>query len=42
VAMRNFSRAQVTRSVAAEITSFYWHFLDALWLFLLALLYLGR
>jgi cytochrome c oxidase subunit III len=42
VAMRNFSRAQVTRSVAAEITSFYWHFLDALWLFLLALLYLGK
>jgi cytochrome c oxidase subunit 3 len=42
VATRNFSRAQVTRSVAAEITSFYWHFLDALWLFLLALLYLGK
>jgi cytochrome c oxidase subunit III len=42
VAMRNFSRALVTRSVAAEITSFYWHFLDALWLFLLALLYLGK
>lgn len=42
VAMRNFGRAQVTRSVAAEITSFYWHFLDALWLFLLALLYLGK
>jgi len=28
--------------VAAEITSFYWHFLDALWLFLLALLLLGK
>ena len=42
VAMRNFSRAKVTRSVAAEITSFYWHFLDALWLFLLALLYLSK
>ena len=42
VAMRNFSRAQVTRSAAAEITSFYWHFLDGLWLFLLALLYLGK
>jgi cytochrome c oxidase subunit III len=42
VALRNFSRAQVTRSAAAEITSYYWHFLDALWLFLLALLYLGK
>ena len=42
VAMRNFRRAQVTRSEAAEVTSFYWHFMDALWLFLLALLYLGK
>jgi len=42
VAKRNFDQAQVTRSVAAEVTSFYWHFLDALWLFLLALLYLGK
>ena len=42
VAQRNFSQAQVTQSVAAEVTSYYWHFLDALWLFLLALLFLGR
>lgn len=42
VARRNFDAAQVTRSVAAEVASFYWHFMDALWLFLLALLYLGR
>jgi cytochrome c oxidase subunit III len=42
VAKRNFDQAQVTRSVAAEVTSFYWHFLDALWLFLLALLYIGK
>jgi cytochrome c oxidase subunit 3 len=42
VARRNFTRAQVTQSVAAEVTSYYWHFMDALWLFLLALLYLGR
>ncbi len=42
VARRNFSAALVTRSVAAEITSYYWHFMDALWLFLLALLYLGK
>jgi cytochrome c oxidase subunit III len=42
VAKRNFDAAQVTRSVAAEVASYYWHFMDALWLFLLALLYLGR
>jgi cytochrome c oxidase subunit 3 len=42
VAHRNFDLAKVTRSVAAEVTSYYWHFLDALWLFLLALLYLGK
>lgn len=42
VAIRNFEGAQVTRTVAAEVTSFYWHFMDALWLFLLALLYLGK
>lgn len=42
VAKRNFEQAQVTRSVAAEVTSYYWHFMDALWLFLLALLYLGK
>ena len=42
VAKRNFDHAQVTRSVAAEVTSYYWHFMDALWLFLLALLYLGK
>ncbi|HMD42238.1 MAG TPA: cytochrome c oxidase subunit 3 [Candidatus Acidoferrum sp.] len=42
VARRNFDVAKVTRSVAAEVTSYYWHFMDALWLFLLALLYLGK
>jgi cytochrome c oxidase subunit III len=42
VARRNFETAQVTRSVAAEVASYYWHFMDSLWLFLLALLYLGK
>lgn len=42
VAKRNFDRAKVSRVVAAEVTSYYWHFLDALWIFLLALLYLGK
>jgi cytochrome c oxidase subunit 3 len=42
VAIRNFDKAKITRSLAAEITSYYWHFLDALWIFLLALLYLSK
>jgi cytochrome c oxidase subunit III len=42
VAARNFDKAKITRSLAAEITSYYWHFLDALWIFLLALLYLSK
>ena len=42
VAIRNFDAAKVTRTVAADVTSYYWHFLDALWVFLLALLYLGK
>jgi len=42
VAKRNFSEAQLTQGVAAEVTSYYWHFMDGLWFFLLALLYLGK
>jgi cytochrome c oxidase subunit III len=42
VARRNFDKAKVTRTVAAEVTSYYWHFMDGLWLFLLVLMYLGR
>jgi len=42
VAWRNFDKAQVTKTVAAEVASYYWHFMDALWVFLLALLYLGK
>jgi cytochrome c oxidase subunit III len=42
VARRNLDKAKITRAVAAEVTSYYWHFLDGLWLFLLALMYLGR
>jgi cytochrome c oxidase subunit III len=41
VAVRHFDRAKVTRSVAAEVASIYWHFMDGLWVFLMALLYLG-
>ncbi len=42
VARRNFDAAKITRTVAAEITSYYWHFMDALWLFLVALMYVGK
>jgi cytochrome c oxidase subunit 3 len=42
VARRNFDMAKITRPVAAEVTSYYWHFMDGLWLFLLALMYFGR
>ena len=42
VAWGNFDQAHVSRGVAAEVASYYWHFMDALWLFLLALLYLGK
>jgi cytochrome c oxidase subunit 3 len=42
VLVRKFERARISRFTAADITSYYWHFMDALWIFLLALLYLGR
>lgn len=42
VSFRNFEHAKVTQSTAAEVTSYFWHFLDGLWIFLAVLLYLGR
>ena len=42
VSTRKFERARISLSAASEITSYYWHFMDALWVFLLALLYFGR
>jgi cytochrome c oxidase subunit 3 len=42
VGFRKFGAGTVTRVAAAEVTSYYWHFMDALWVFLLALLYLGK
>ncbi len=42
ISFRNFERSNVTLATAAEVTSFYWHFMDGLWIFLLALLYLGK
>jgi cytochrome c oxidase subunit III len=42
VYLRNFESAKISVSLAAEVSSYYWHFMDGLWLFLLALLYLGK
>jgi cytochrome c oxidase subunit 3 len=42
VGFRKFKESQMTRNAAAEVTSYYWHFMDALWVFLLALLYFGK
>jgi cytochrome c oxidase subunit III len=42
VLLRAFEKTNLSRSVAAEVTSYYWHFMDGLWVFLLALLYLGK
>ncbi len=42
VLARKFKETSVSRSTAAEIASYYWHFMDGLWVFLLALLYLGK
>jgi cytochrome c oxidase subunit III len=42
VSAHRFGEKDVSRSTAAEVASYYWHFMDGLWIFLLALLYLGK
>jgi cytochrome c oxidase subunit 3 len=42
VLFRAFEKTKLSRATAAEVTSYYWHFMDGLWVFLLALLYLGK
>jgi cytochrome c oxidase subunit III len=42
VLIRKVEPASLSRSMAAEVASYYWHFMDGLWIFLLALLYLGK
>ncbi len=42
VSFRKSDQKRISLSTAAEITSYYWHFMDGLWIFLLALLYLGK
>ena len=42
VAFRPWRKSRITQATAASLAGIYWHFMDGLWLFLLALLYLGR
>ena len=42
VLARKFDNMRIALPTAAEIASYYWHFMDGLWVFLLALLYLGK
>jgi len=42
VVVRDWRRSRITKPIAASLVSIYWHFMDGLWIFLLALLYLGR
>jgi cytochrome c oxidase subunit III len=42
VSFRKLDKTRVSLSAAAGIASYYWHFMDGLWVFLLALLYLGK
>jgi cytochrome c oxidase subunit 3 len=42
VSFRKFERASVSRSMAAEVASYYWHFMDGLWFFLLVLLVISK
>ena len=42
VTYRPWQRSRINQSTAADVASIYWHFMDGLWIFLFALLYLGR
>ncbi len=42
VTYRPWQRSRINQSTAADLASIYWHFMDGLWIFLFALLYLGR
>jgi cytochrome c oxidase subunit III len=42
VSFRRTETKGISLPTAAEVTSYYWHFMDGLWVFLLALLYLGK
>src|SRR5690349_16788292 len=42
VSGRNWQRSRISQVTATDVTSIYWHCMDGLWIFLFALLYLGR
>ena len=42
VTFRKVNNGKIPLPTVAEVTSYYWHFMDGLWVFLLALLYLGK
>jgi len=42
VTVRKDVDGRIPLPTVAEVTSYYWHFMDGLWVFLLALLYLGK
>ncbi len=42
VSHRNWQRSRMSQVTATDVASIYWHFMDGLWVFLFALLYLGR
>jgi cytochrome c oxidase subunit III len=42
VSFRKFEQARISRTAASQVASYYWHFMDGLWVILFALLYLGR
>jgi len=42
VSRRNWQRARISQTTATDVASIYWHCMDGLWVFLFALLYLGR
>jgi len=42
VSQRKIDAKKVPLAVVADVTSYYWHFMDGLWIFLLAILYLGK
>ena len=41
VGLHDFEKGKISRVTAVKITSYYWHFMDGLWIFLLLLLYFG-
>ena len=42
VKFRDFEKGKISRITAVKVVSYYWHFMDVLWLYLLGLLYLFR